>query len=43
MIEYPEALVLSHQLKQRYLNQTILDVEVNAFPHPKLFDSDIFV
>ena len=33
MIEYPEALVLSHQLKQRYLNQTILDVEVNAFPH----------
>ena len=33
MIEYPEALVLSRQLKQKCMNQTILDVEVNAFPH----------
>ena len=33
MIEYPEAIVLSRQLKQKFLNQTILDVEVNAFPH----------
>lgn len=33
MIEYTEALVLSRQLKQRCLNQTILDVEVNAHPH----------
>ena len=33
MIEYPEALVLSRQLKQKCINQAILDVEVNAFPH----------
>lgn len=33
MIEYPEARVLSHQLKQRCLNQNLLDVEVNAYPH----------
>ncbi|HCT62639.1 MAG TPA: endonuclease VIII [Erysipelotrichaceae bacterium] len=33
MIEYPEAVVLSRQLKQKYLNQTIFDVEVNAYPH----------
>ena len=33
MIEYPEALVLSRQLKQKCINQAILDVEVSAFPH----------
>lgn len=33
MIEYPEAIVLSRQLKQKCLNQTILDLEVNAYPH----------
>ena len=33
MIEYPEALVLSRQLKQKCINQAILDVEVNAFSH----------
>ena len=40
MIEYPEAIVLSRQLKQKCLKQVISDVEVNAFPHKMAWFND---
>lgn len=40
MLEYPETIVLSRQLKQTCLMQTILDVEVNAYPHKMAWFND---
>lgn len=40
MIEYPEAIVLSRQLKQKCLKQVISDVEVNVYPHKMAWFND---